>query len=225
MNIKSLTIYTSQLEKQTKFYTDVLNLEPKYSVNDSVSFTLGESVLNIVFSTTATPYHFAINIPSNKEDEAFNWLKKRVDVLKDGNHTIIDFVNWNAKAMYFYDADYNIVELIARKNLNNASTRSFDQNSFLEISEIGIPTTSIKREFTLLNENCGLEVYDGSFERFCAVGNDNGLFICINKNTKKWYPTNDKAYSSDFEMIIEENGKTYSIEYRKEELKALLLNE
>ncbi|MEW7292546.1 VOC family protein [Aquimarina sp. 2304DJ70-9] len=224
MKIKELTIYTTKLLEQTRFYAQVLDLKPIRQSENSVSFVIGESVLNIEYQKTATPYHFAINIPSNKEVEALTWLKTKVDILKDDQDEIIDFIRWNAKAIYFYDADDNIVELIARKNLNNASTRDFDQNSFLEISEIGLPTTNIKREFTLLHENCGLEVYDGSFERFCAIGNDNGLFICINKNTKDWFPTNDKAYSSNFEVIINEKDQEYKVAYQNEQLSTLITN-
>ncbi len=225
MKIKELKIYTTKLIEQTRFYAQVLDLKPIHQSQNSVSFIIGTSVLKIEYQKTATPYHFAINIPSNKEAEALTWLKTKVNILKDRQDEIIDFKRWNAKAIYFYDADTNIVELIARKNLNNTSTRDFDQNSFLEISEIGIPTTNIKREFILLNKNCGLDIYDGSFERFCAIGNDNGLFICINKNTKDWFPTNDKAYSSDFEVIINEKDQEYKIEYRNEQLSALITSE
>ncbi len=186
---------------------------------------MGESVLHITYRDTATPYHFAINIPSNKEQQAYDWLKNRVDILKDGDDKIINFVRWNAKAIYFYDADHNIVELIARKNLNNKSSKDFDENSFLEISEIGIPTTTIKREFNFLNKNYGLNIYDGNFERFCAIGNENGLFICINKNTKDWFPTNDKAYPSDFEVIIRIKGKEFKIKYQDEQLRPLITND
>jgi hypothetical protein len=43
----------------------------------------------------------------------------------------------------------------------------------------------------------GIPIFDGDFSSFCAVGNDEGLFILINKNEKKWFPTNDVAYTSD----------------------------
>ena len=120
--------------------------------------------------------------------------------------------------MYFYDKDHNIVELIARKNLKNESDSAFDQNSFLEISEIGIPVKDIKPVFNRLNTTCGLDVFDGNFERFCAIGDDSGLFICVNKLVKDWFPTNDKAYSSDFIAIITEKGKTFLIKFYDEKI-------
>lgn len=218
MQIKKLKIFTQKLPEQSEFYSDILGLNIIDQSENSVSFKIGKSILKIEYQQNFTPYHFAINIPSDKEVEALNWLKARVEILKDGDNEIQDFDFWNAKAIYFYDKDNNIVELIARKNLNNQSEKEFDQNSFLEISEIGLPTINIEKEFKILNTNFGLEIYDGSFERFCAIGNENGLFICINKNVKDWFPTNDKAYSSDFVVIIDENEKEYKIEYKNEKL-------
>ncbi len=219
MKIKELKVYTSKLKEQIQFYADILGLEIIERSKNSASFSIGLSRLIFEQRKIATPYHFAINIPSNKEKEALQWLKRKVDILKDGQDEMVDFVNWNAKAMYFYDADQNIVELIARKNLDNCSNREFNQNLFLEISEIGLPTENIHREFTILNKNCGLEVYDGSFERFCAIGNDRGLFICVNKNIKKWFPTNEIAFSSDFEVVINEKDKDYVVSYENEKIK------
>jgi catechol-2,3-dioxygenase len=219
MQIKKLKIYTANLAAQSQFYAEILGLEKLGSTQKTVSFKMGKSVLEIESSLSATPYHFAINIPSNQEMEALNWLKDRLEILKDGSNEIHDFVAWNAKAMYFYDPDQNIVEFIARKNLDHRSETAFDQNALLEISEIGLPTDDIEKEFNRLNKNLGLEIYSGNFDRFCAIGDENGLFICVDKNIKDWFPTNDKAYSSNFEMILRHNEKAYEIVYKNEKLK------
>jgi hypothetical protein len=42
-----------------------------------------------------------------------------------------------------------------------------------------------------------IPIFDGDFSSFCALGNDEGLFILIDKNKKKWFPTNDVAHASD----------------------------
>lgn len=219
MQIKRLKIYTSNLSAQNRFYSEVLKLERIGQTKNSVSFKIGKTILKIEEATNSTPYHFAINIPSNQENEALDWLKTRVDILKDGKIEIQDFTAWNAKAMYFYDMDKNIVEFIARKNLDNQSKTAFDQNSLFEISEIGMPTNDIEKKFKLLNENFGLEIYSGGFDHFCAIGNETGLFICVDKNTKNWFPTNDKAYPSYFEVLINQNEIEYHIEYKNEKLR------
>lgn len=116
------------------------------------------------------------------------WLKSRITILKDEQDEIIDFRAWNAKAIYFYDQDKNIVELIARKNLKNESDQNFGPEQFLEISEIGVPTRDIESEFSILRNAMGIEIYDGGFGNFCAIGDENGLFICINKDHKNGIP-------------------------------------
>jgi catechol-2,3-dioxygenase len=224
MEIKELKIYSSKIKEQADFYSKVLGLTVIKLTEDNVFLEFGKSILNIEFKAETTPYHFAINIPSNKEYEALEWLKSRVGILKEEGNEIQDFDFWNAKAIYFYDKDKNIVELIARKNLNNLSNQKFDSNQFLQISEIGLPTLNIENEFKQLKSLTGIEIFDGGFERFCAIGDENGLFICINKKVKYWYPTNDKAFSSEFEIKLLEKGNEYRIAYKNKKIKAVANN-
>jgi len=216
MKIKELKLFTSRLKEQTAFYSNVLKMHVLDQSEQSVSFLIGNSVLHLKKKIDATPYHFAINIPANKEQEALEWLKCRVAVLKDDQDEIIDFTAWNAMAIYFYDEDKNIVELIARKNLQNESHESFGADQFLEISEIGVPTANIKTVYDSLAEIMGIEIYDGGFGNFCAIGDESGLFICVNKDRKDWYPTQDKAFPSEFELNLSEQGNPYTIEFKNE---------
>lgn len=212
MKIKLLTIYTSQLKEQKQFYTQILQF-PLVEASDShFVVEVGKSRLQFLFQHDATPYHFAINIPSNKSEEAHGWLKKRLTILDNLGSEIVDFENWNAKAIYFYDPDKNIVEFIARQNLAVLSDRPFSQSSVLAISEIGIPVSDIEKTYHELKRLSGFEIYDGSFERFCAVGDEDGLFIVINKEVKNWFPADDPAYSSDFEIKLESHGQ--ELEFR-----------
>ncbi|MBJ2174722.1 VOC family protein [Aureibaculum sp. A20] len=221
MQIKELTIYSSNIKAQADFYTRVLGVTCIISTDQKVSFQLGTSILTIAYKPKATPYHFAINIPANKEVEVLAWLKTKVAIEKEGSNEIIDFTAWNAKAIYFYDQDHNIVELIARKNLNNSTPQPFDASQFLEISEIGMPTTTIEKIYTQLHKLTNIKIYDGSFDRFCAIGDEHGLFICINPKVKDWFPTQDKAFASAFEIMVVEQGKEYCMKYENEALNLL----
>ncbi|MEG3659306.1 VOC family protein [Arenibacter palladensis] len=222
MKIQELTLYTTNIESQSEFYSQVLGLKIVKKSSKCVSFQVGNTLLHFEFNKTATPYHFAINIPANKDKEALLWLKSRLSILKDGQDEIIDFRAWNAKAIYFYDQDLNIVELIARKNLKNESDQKFGPEQFLEISEIGVPTRDIENVFSILSGVMDIEIYDGGFGNFCAIGDETGLFICINRDHKKWYPTQDKASPSEFELKLSQNGKTYSIEFKNENIKSII---
>ena len=78
--------------------------------------------------TTGNPfYHFAFNIPSNKFEEAFQWMQTRVDLLwlDDYKSYIADFTNWNAKSFYFTDPAGNILEFISRFDLDDIAAEPF----------------------------------------------------------------------------------------------------
>ena len=208
MKIKELILFTNNLNKQLEFYTNVLELELVKQTSKSFSLKVGCSKLTFKFRENCRPYHIAFNIPLNKENQALNWLKQRVDLLPFGDNEIIEFEHWNAKALYFYDADNNILEFISRKELKINSEEAFSSNSILNISEIGIGTSDIKSIYNSINTIKSIDIFDGSFERFCAIGNEEGLFILVNKSVKKWFPTDDEIYVSDF--IIKGN---YNFEY------------
>lgn len=200
MKIEELTIFTNQIEKQKQFYQDVLEFDLVFSSEEKIIFQTGESLLVLQYKEQVEQAHFAFNIPSNKIDEAYNWLKNRVEVLPDGDHVISNFESWNSKAVYFYDADNNIVEFIARQDLEIESLEVFSSKSIVSISEIAIVTTNISKVFKAIYSLKPMEIFDGNFNRFCALGNQEGLFILIDQNLKTWHPTGETAYAADFKI-------------------------
>lgn len=214
MKIKEIKIYTKNLEKQIDFYSNSIGLKLIDSSISHAVFSIGKSKMRIEQSENFQPYHFAINIPCNKENEALEWLKQRVKILKDDTNEIQDFDFWNAKEIYFYDTDKNIVEFIARKNMKNESREVFGVHSLLQISEIGVPVNNIEYTYSTLKKITGVPIFDGGFERFCAIGDENGLFICINKFLKDWFPTGDKPHSSEFEIKVVENDILHELEFK-----------
>ena len=223
MRIKELTLYTPQPDKLKEFYAGVLDLPVLQYDPDAVSFKIGNSILNFVKRPKTTIYHYAITIPANKTEEALLWLKQRTDILLCNGFETQDFPAWNAEAIYFHDPDKNIGELIARKNLQNPESTEFGQNQFLELSEIGIPTQNIQQIYQQLNAHCGLDIYDGSFERFCAVGEDSGLFICVDQNKKRWFPTDQPAHPADFSVRFEHKNSEYRVQYQNATLNCTAL--
>ena len=200
MIIKELTLITSNLKAQIEFYSKVLGFEIVSENNIACTFRAGKTLLTFKKSQKSKPYHFAFNIPSNNENEAMVWLRERVRILLFEGKEMVDFKLWNAKALYFYDADKNIVEFIARKNLNINSNNVFSSKSILNISEIGIVSTNIEETFKSLNSLKPIKKYSGDFESFCALGDEEGLFIIANPRLKKWFPTNDEIEASDFKV-------------------------
>jgi hypothetical protein len=219
MKIKKLTLATSHLTDQIDFYHNTLKFKILAQGHKFVEFETGDSILRFEEKETSAPYHFAFNIPSYQETEALEWLEERVNIVPYETEKIIPFNNWNAKAMYFHDKDHNIVEFIARKNLDIHTDQPFSSQSILEISEMGVPVIDISPIYYQLNSNVKLETYSGSIDRFCAIGDENGLFIIINKHKKpRWFPSDDIAFSSDFKAIVSNEGKPYSIIFREEKI-------
>lgn len=219
MKIKKLTLFTSQLSKQTHFYNEVLGFSILDSGKAFVEFSTGDSILRFEEKEMSTPYHFAFNIPSNQIAAAMEWLKKRTSIIKNDGLEIIPFDFWDAEAVYFYDADNNIVEFIARKKLTIESNEPFLVESIISISEIGIPVNDIQPVFNQLNEKLFLEIHSGSVDRFCAIGAESGLFIIIDKTKKKtWFPTDDSPYSSAFNAVVENKGKYYKVRFLNQNL-------
>ena len=218
MKIRSLSIYTSNLEKQLDFYRDELGFEVSGLSENSFVVHLGYSSLEFVSRKNASPYHIALHIPDEQEEEALKWLEAIVPVLEYNSDKIIDFSNWGARSVYFYDKDNNIMELISRRDFEKPESAIFNAESIVGIAEIGLVTKDITGKFEKLKLESGLNKFDGDFDRFCAIGEASGLLITINNDKKDWFPTNDKAYSSDFKLEYEHESNNYHLEFSSDAL-------
>lgn len=187
MQITRLELQTHDLKEQALFYGETLGLDANIIAGGQVLVHAGATEL--VFTQTVEhqqcQYHFAFNIPENQFETAKKWIAMRTELLadEDGN-TTIDFGNWNAHSLYFKDAAGNILEFIARHDLQNAS----GQFEILSISEIGLATQDVLAQIKIFQEKTGLLPYkDESSETFTALGDADGLFITV-KQGRTWYP-------------------------------------
>ncbi len=220
MRFKKILIKTSQLPQLREFYHSVLQLPVESDSETSISIGIGESLLAIEEECIGDPfYHFAINIPSNKIEQAREWLlNKGIDLLwmNDYKSDIADFRNWNAKSVYFFDPAGNIVELIARFDLNITTTEEFSSTQFLSISEIGLvfPGKEINAQVEKIMSQCHLSYFlkQPPMEQFRVLGDDEGLFIIVVDN-RNWYPTNKQSGIYPLEITFEMNNKTQLLRY------------
>src|SRR5438067_3420051 len=121
MFIKELHILTDNPEESSAFYANGLGLPVLHETDNSVTLSLKHSTLTFHHSEVKNPkYHFAINIPRNKINEALNWVSHIIHpVIIENGSAVADFRNWHAEAFYFFDNNGNILELIARRDLKN----------------------------------------------------------------------------------------------------------
>jgi len=190
MNIQKLELLTADLQAQNDFYLKLLELPTKLSPS-GLLIQAGSTGL---FFTQAPSgfdgaYHFAFNIPENQYFSAKNWIFPRIPLLRDKTgKEDFESNNWNSDSLYFLDAAGNVLEFIARHNLQNAVNMEFDSSQILSVSEIGLPSENV---IELANELCtrlGLSVFKQEpNENFTPVGDDHGLFILPISN-RIWMP-------------------------------------
>ncbi len=221
MNILEIEIQTDDVSETEKFYSELLGLQTTNKEQNSISFLAGQSTLTFIKSNKLKPkYHFAFNIPRNKLDEAIIWTSAKLDLIKNADSEIVsNFESWNANAIYFFDNNGNILEFIARFDLDNASDEVFDISSIQSISEIGIVTdTPIKLADKLVEKNNLYFFAKGSkSEKFVTLGDDNGLLIIVETN-RKWYPTEQEAVKHYTKIKISIDGLTKVITMNEEKV-------
>jgi catechol 2,3-dioxygenase-like lactoylglutathione lyase family enzyme len=190
MQIESISLTTSRLAAQRRFYTEQIGLPLIEDHPQRFAVQIGRSMLHYAEVTHAPPIaHMAFTIPSAQYQEAIEWLGARAPALAapDGR-TQFHFQNWGADAIYFLDADGNILELIARHELPDPPVRPFGVGSLLCISEIGVVLDDVISFAQEAQRLLGVDVYRGNLDpEFTAVGSASGLFI-MTRRGRPWMP-------------------------------------
>lgn len=213
MHLKEITLQTKNISALHNFYRNTLELPVKYINEKQIVVTAGESKL--IFEETNSEvnpfYHFAFNIPSNKLGESIHWLQNKVELLwlEDYKSFVADFVNWHAKSIYFLDSAGNILELIARFDLDNKETESFSCKQFLNVSEIGLVLANEdfdkKAKYILYDYQLNYFPKQPPFPHFRAVGDDEGLFIIVPER-RNWFATEMSSSIFPLKILFSDNG-------------------
>lgn len=216
MKLEHLQLQTNNLKNTARFYQEILGLSIVENNSEFISIQAGNTILKFIENNNFNSiYHFAFNIPENKLEEAIAWTKNKVDLLViEDKNVIARFENWNANAVYFYDNNGNLLEFIARHDLDNNQLAPFDSKSILNISEIGIVNETPLELANQLIEKHGLDFFakNPNSELFSAVGNDEGLLIIVKPN-RNWYPTQIPAASNKITVKIENNGTLIELNF------------
>jgi hypothetical protein len=184
MHIRALTLETNNCAALEYFYAELLGL-PK--VGNGI-FLIGSSCLHFVERpNSSAKYHFAINIPENQIQEAISWLERRTPILLETSQKPVVFPDWDAHSVYFLDPAGNILELIARHELHNASDAPFSAGSLLCISEIGLPVPDALVFAGWVGETLGILSYRDGETSFAPLGDAHGLMIAVALG-REWFP-------------------------------------
>ena len=216
MKLAHIQIQSNNIQQTATFYKEILELPIIEKTTNSVSIQAGDSVLEFVKNPQfSSIYHFAFNIPENKLDEAIDWCKSKVELIFiEDQKVITNFENWNANAVYFYDNNGNLLEFIARHDLDNAQTEAFSSKAILNISEIGIVNENPLKLGNQLIEEHGLDFFskNDNTDLFSAVGDDEGLLIIVKPN-RNWYPTQTPSESNKTAVRIENKGNKIELNF------------
>jgi hypothetical protein len=213
MNITYLELMTKDLQVQRDYYSNILELPASISENKLV-VKAGKTDLAFIESPGFDgAYHFAFNIPANQFGAAKEWIASRVSLLRDveGKDEFAS-ETWNSHSVYFKDAAGNVLEFIARHNLNDRAEGEFNSAQILNVSEIGLPSEDV---IGLANELCkqlGLSVFHQQPNgNFTPIGDDDGLFILPIKD-RIWIPNSGvPARLLPVKVQVNVNGREWGV--------------
>ena len=227
LEILELKILTKNFEQSRKFWIENLGLEllppqpPLLPNNFEFTVKVGNSRLHFVKANIAPgmeditfpQYHFAFNIPSNQIENALSWLQNYGNQFTDGPSTpvkiwvkegtgaeIIRRDRYNAHSVFFSDPGGNMIELVARHNLNNQQEGNFNKSMFLNISEVAIVTKDVRESAKIIKDNFDVTEVPGTTSGFKPLGGENGLIDLVVPG-RPWEPT-DSQIATSWPMTI-----------------------
>lgn len=180
------------LDGMRAFYGESLGLPIVGQGSDYLKVASGAT--EILF-TTAGPdddapfYHFAFNIPETKILAAREWQLARSGLipaperLRDPEFPddVIDYSQWNAHSIFFWDPAGNLVEYIARHDLHHAGGGEFGTRDILYASEIAFIVDDVNEFASGLETAFGLGQYRGASDEFHASGDETGLLLTMHR--------------------------------------------
>ena len=127
---------------------------------------------------------------------------------------VIDFPNWNAKSLYFYDNNGNVLECIARFDNESGSEKPFDSSGFISISEIALVSDNVKELAADLIKRYNLAYFtrQKQSEEFSVLGDDIGLIILVN-SSRNWFPTPVHVEIFPVGMTVENGNDRFTLDY------------
>jgi catechol-2,3-dioxygenase len=191
--IRSLELISSaSLADMHAFYHKLLGLGAAEQKPDRLTVEAGRTRLTFVNAPAGGEkpfYHFAFNIPENKAIAARDWQAKRTPLLpipqalRDPKYPddVVHYRHWNAHSVFFFDPAGNVVEYIARHDLNNPAPGDFGVADILYASEIAFVVDDVAAATRALKEAVGLGEYTGASEQFAALGDEHGLLLVMKR--------------------------------------------
>lgn len=212
-DIVNVEMRSNNFENNKRFWRDVMGFEVIDTVSDNI-FEVKIGFNSITFinnsgaqdtSSSVTPkYQFTIAIPSNQIENCYAWLldadstnaSKVAEPAKfwidaETGSVIYRRNQYNSQSIYIKDAGNNIVEILARHDLNNTAEGEFNRGMFLGITEVGVVSRDLRKAAEDLKAAYGVEEVVGSSNSYKPLGGPTGL-LKLNIEGKIWTPTENE---------------------------------
>lgn len=223
MLIRILQLYTNNLKAQYEFYIVELGFKLLDRSDASFSFQAGSSqvIIHEELEENLHPIHFAFALQNIRMEKVCQSLMEFIELIPNqrNDHFIVDFFAWEAKSIYFYDADKNIVEFILRERDSSEVNCSFSSDHISSICEVGMPVKNCIKIANTLKKELGLVEYKGASDQFIPLGDDIGLLIVVEEGVKKWFPTQQISKYSILKLEFKVDDKIKTIIIDKEDFK------
>lgn len=211
MQIQDVTLHTRSLAPLRDFYAATLGFPLLAETDQRLTFEAGTTRLTFVEEPAFDSfYHLAFDIPGNQVEEAQAWLERRVPLLADehGRNRFPPGERWNTTNLYFDDPAGNILEFIARHNLNHEA-EAFA--GVLHVSELGVVVPDVSAAVQDFGERFDLRPFNGESDTFTAIGGHDGMLIVVREG-RGWFPVGRPAVAAPFEVGFD--GSTISSKSR-----------
>jgi catechol-2,3-dioxygenase len=212
MRITALTISTAFVDECRRFYVDLLGFQ-EYEVvggSDGLALQIGYTRFTFVPGTADARYHFAFNVRPDQLENAAEWLQRfGVELIPGSQGHFVDFPNWKARSVYFFDPAGNIVEIIARASIKPAGNApKFSAASLLGISEIGLVTDDLAAYRDWLGAVHGISgfIRQQNTDQFTALGDDEGLLLLVPAG-REWFMGRFNAEKHPVAITAEAGGR------------------
>jgi hypothetical protein len=204
VRIHRIGLASAEPAEQARFWGETIGLAVE-GAGGVVQVRLARSTVEFAAAEVdgGPRYHFALNIPTGRIEDAAAWLRERVDVLPfEGGEEVVRFDAIVADAVYFHDAGGNVVELMARDDLPYEDDRPFDASCLLEVSEIGIAAEDVAATTEVVCAALGAPIYWGGGEGLTAIGDAVGA-VLVSPLGRGWIPTGMRALPALTTVVAE----------------------
>jgi catechol-2,3-dioxygenase len=187
--ILRLRLRASRLAEMAAFYGEVMGFAVQRSPR-RLTVKAGGTLLEFEEAAEGERpvYHVAWAIPENKLALAKAWLAARTPLLvhPDGRNEF-HFRSVNRHAVYFADPAGNVLELIARHNLDDGTPGPFTRADILYVNHAGLVVDDLPGAVGQLKSRLGLALRAEPTPQFVQIGDEHRHLVLVTRK-RLWLP-------------------------------------